>query len=205
MSPGIRLPLARIVGSASFPQLAAVDEGLQDVLLSVVIVVDDIGHPLAELRQVLYTLVDSVVSHVIGGRLGSQQPVVTDILFGKTVSIVTTNDRVGKIEVLDDGLQLALIFLRHLPAEDHGDLLRLADGPIPIQQALSEFVHSGASEKDQIVTVLYLREEQAVMTAGLSWFLGGEEGSERRQPLVPALQEISRLQGIGQLLQSLRM
>ena len=36
-----------------FPQLAAVYERLQEVLLGVVIVVDDLGHPLAEPRQVL--------------------------------------------------------------------------------------------------------------------------------------------------------
>src|SRR5712692_5387430 len=74
-----------------------------------------------------------------------------------------------------------------------------------IQQALREFIHGGAPEEDQIVAVLHLREEQPVLAAGLMTFLGGEEGSAGRQPLLPALQQIPRRQGIGQLLQPFRI
>ena len=141
---------------------------------------------MTKLREVLNILVDAVVSHVIGGRFGSQQPVIAHVLFGKTVLVMTANHRVGQIHVLNHSLQFALVLLGHLAAEDHGDLLGLADGPIHIQQALGKFVHGGTPEENQIVTVLGLREEQAVLAAGLTSFLGGEEGSERCQPLLSA-------------------
>jgi hypothetical protein len=60
--------------------LAAVYERLQEVLLGVVIVVDDVGHPPAELRQVLHILIDPIISHIIGSRLGPQEPVIADVL-----------------------------------------------------------------------------------------------------------------------------
>lgn len=156
--------------------------------MGVVIVVDDVGHPLAELRQVLHVLFDPILSHIIGSWLGPQEPVIADVLLGEAVPVVTTNDRIGKVEVLDYGLQFAFVFLGDLPAKDHGDLLGLTDGSIHVQQTFREFIHGGTSEEDQIVAVLYLREEQTVLTADLSSFLRGEEGSERRQPLLPALQ-----------------
>jgi len=90
-------------------QLAAVHERFQDVLLGLVIVVNDLGHPLAEWRQVLDVLVDSIVSDIVGSGLGSQQPVVADVLLGEAVPVVTANNRVGKIEIFDHGLQLALV------------------------------------------------------------------------------------------------
>ena len=68
--------------------------------------------------------------------------------------------------------------LGDLAAKDHGDLLGLADRPIGIQQALSELIHGGAPEEDQIVAVLHLRKEQPVLAADLVTFPGGEEGSE---------------------------
>ena len=201
----MRLPLARMVGSASFPQLAAVDEGLQNVLLGIVIVIDDIRHPLTELRQVLDVLVDAVVSDVIGSRLGSQQPAVTDVLLGETMAVMAANHRIGKIEIFDDGLQPALVLLGHLAAEDRGDLLRLADGTVHVQQALSELVHGGAPEKDQVVSVFGLGEEEPVLAAGVTSFGGGEEGSERSQPLQTALQQIPGGERVGQFLQAFRV
>jgi len=57
--------------------------------------------------------------------------------------------------------------LGHFAAEDHRDLPRLTDGPVHVQQALLEFIHSGAPEKDQVVTVLGLSEEQPMLTEPL--------------------------------------
>ena len=58
-------------GLSQFLELAAIDERFQDVLLGIVVVVNDLGHALAQLRQVVDILVDSIVGDVIGGRLGS--------------------------------------------------------------------------------------------------------------------------------------
>jgi hypothetical protein len=45
---------------------------------------------------------------------------------------VAADHRVGKIQVFDHGLELALVFLGDLASEDHGDFLRLADGSIRV-------------------------------------------------------------------------
>ena len=58
-------------GLSQFLELAAIDESFQDVLLGIVVVVNDLGHALAQLRQVLDVLLDPIVGDVIGGRLGS--------------------------------------------------------------------------------------------------------------------------------------
>ena len=57
-------------GRSQFLELAA-DSFPQDVLLGIVVVVNDLGHALAQLRQVFDTFVDPIISDVIGGRLGS--------------------------------------------------------------------------------------------------------------------------------------
>ena len=48
------MPVGVIVGSASFAQLAAIDEGLQNVLLYVQVVVIDRGEGIAENRQIFH-------------------------------------------------------------------------------------------------------------------------------------------------------
>ena len=58
-------------GLSQFLELAAIDESFQDVLLGIVVVVNDLGHALAQLRQILDVLFDTIVGDVIGGRLGS--------------------------------------------------------------------------------------------------------------------------------------
>jgi hypothetical protein len=82
-----------------FPQLTSVDEGFQYVLLDIVVVVDDLRHPLAKMRKVLDILVDTVVVHVIGGWLGSQDAVVANVLLGEAVSVVTADYRIGQVEM----------------------------------------------------------------------------------------------------------
>jgi hypothetical protein len=54
--------------------------------------------------------------------------------------------------------------LADLAAEDDGDLVRLADGAVGVEQTLTQLVERGAPVKDQVVAVLDLREEQAVLT-----------------------------------------
>ena len=104
------------------------------------------------------------------------------------MGIVTANDGIGEIEVLELGLQFALVLLGHFPTKDESDFLGLSDGSVHVEQALGELVDGGAAEEDQVVAKLDLGKEESVLTAGLSSFLGGEEGSERCQPLLPAAQ-----------------
>ena len=106
---GDALPIGQNGRFGQLPQLAAVDESLENVLLGVVIVVDDGRYALAKLRQVRDILVDTVVSDVVSGRFGSQQTAVTDVLFGETMGVVAANDRIGKIEIFDAGLQFPLV------------------------------------------------------------------------------------------------
>ena len=81
------------------------------------------------------------------------------------MSVMTADYRIGQVEVFDHRLQLALVLLGDFAAEDQGDLLGLPQRPIQVEQALGELVDSGATRKDEIVTVLHLREEEPVLTA----------------------------------------
>ena len=104
------------------------------------------------------------------------------------MGVVTANDGIGKVEVFELGLQFALVSLGHFPAKDESNLLGLSDGSVHIEQALGELVNGGATEENQVVAELDLGKEEPVLTACLSSFLGGEEGSESCQPLLPAAQ-----------------
>ena|GEM_PF-6209149 len=64
---------------------------------------------------------------------------------------MTTNHRVRKIQILDDGLKLSLVVLRDHATEDRGDLVGLADGPVGIQQSLPESIQCGPAVKNEVV------------------------------------------------------
>jgi hypothetical protein len=49
--------------------------------------------------------------------------------------------------------------LGDLAAEDDGDLVRLTDGAVGVEETVSQLVERGAPVKDQVVAVLDLREE----------------------------------------------
>jgi hypothetical protein len=66
------------------------------------------------------------------GYVGAQTEVVADILLDETMAVVAANHRIGKIDILDDGLQFAFVLLGHLTAKDHRDLVRLTDGPVGV-------------------------------------------------------------------------
>src|SRR5579859_5931041 len=104
------------------------------------------------------------------------------------MGVVTANDGIGKIEVFELSLQLAFVLPGHFPTKDESNCFGLSDGSVHVQQALGELVDGGAAEKDQVVAKLDLGKEEPVLTAGLSSFLGGEEGSKGGQPLLPAAQ-----------------
>jgi hypothetical protein len=108
----------------------------------------------------------------------------------EAVAIVTTDDRVGQVHVLDLGLQLAAILFADLATEDDGDLVRLADGAVGVKETLTEFVERGATVKDQVVAELDLREEQSVLASRLLPLSVGKERGEASQPFLAAGQEV---------------
>jgi len=74
------------------------------------------------------------VDHIVAGRLGAEDQVVAHILLDESVAIMTADDRVGQVHVLDLGLQLSPILLADLATEDDGDLVRLADGAVGVEE-----------------------------------------------------------------------
>jgi hypothetical protein len=66
-------------------------------------------------------------------------------------------------------------------------------------------IQSGTTRKDQVVTVLDLREEQPVLNTGLPTFSFCEERSQLRQPLLTATNQVFGGEGIGEFLQGFRI
>src|SRR6476646_856057 len=100
--------------------------------------------------------------------------------------------------------RLAPTMLADLATEESRDLVRLADCPIGIEQALAEIIQCRTTTEDEVVAVLDLREEQPVLAARMLAFSCGEEGREVRQPLLTAGHQIPRGERLGELLQALR-
>ena len=140
-------------------QLATIEEGLQDILLHVEVVVGDGGHFLAQSRQIFHRLFYTVIGDIIGGGFGAERQMIADILFGEAVAVVTADHRVGQIHVFDDGLQLSPIQFGDLAPEDRGDFVRLPNGAVGIQQPLTQCIQGRAAVENEIVAVFHLREE----------------------------------------------
>ena len=82
-------------GLAEVPQLTAIEEGFQDVLLNIQIVVNNRGKLLTELRKMVNGLFHSVVGNIVGSGLGAKQEMIANVLFNEPVSIVTTDNGIG--------------------------------------------------------------------------------------------------------------
>ena len=134
-------------GLGQVMELASVNKALQDVLLNIKIVVAHGGELVSKLGEVFDGLFDPVGGHVISRRLSAQAEVIADVLFEGAVCVVSANDRIRKIQILDDGLKLSLVELGDLAAEDGGDLAGLADGAVGIQQSLVQLIQCGAGER----------------------------------------------------------
>lgn len=182
--------------------MATVQEGFQDVLLDVVIVVDDGRYLLAELRKILHSLFNAVVGDVVGRWLGAQVQVIAHILLDKSAAVVAADDRIGQIQIFDHGFQLTPILPGYPATEDGGDLVGLTNGAIGIQQTFSHRIQSGSPVEDQVVAVLDLSKEKTMLAAGVPAFCFRKERCEIRQPFLAAGQQISGRQGIGEFLQS---
>ena len=110
---------------------------------------------------------------------------------------MAANHRVRQIHIFDHSLEFPAVVLGHLATEDHGDLVRLANGSIGVQQPFSQSVQSGAAAEDQIVAKLDLGKEEPVLATSLFAFLFGEKGSEGGQPFLTTLQDVASGEGIG--------
>ena len=126
-------------------QLPAINEGFEDILLDIEVVVVDGRERRAQRRQIVDGFLDAIVGDVVARSLGAQDEMVAHILFDEAVAIVAANDRVGEVHVLDLGLQLATMKLGDFAAEDRGDLVWLTDGAIGVEKPLGEFVEGVVS------------------------------------------------------------
>ena len=153
--------------------------------------------------QILDGFLDAVVVDVVACCLRPEDEVIADVLLDEAVSVMAADHRIGQVHVLDLGLQLAAIMLGDLATEDDGDLVRLADGSIGVEQTFAELVQRGAATEDQVVAELDLREEQPVLAARMFSLSCGEEGCEMRQPFLTAGHQIPRGERVGEFLQAI--
>jgi hypothetical protein len=123
---------------------------------------------------------------VVGRRLGAQDQVIADVLLDEAVAVMAADDRVWQVHVFDLGLQLTAVLSGDFSTEDDGDLVRLADRAVGVEQTLAELVESSPPIKDQVVAEFDLREEQPVLAAGLPALFIAEERGEPRQPFPAA-------------------
>jgi hypothetical protein len=188
-------------GFRELPQLAAVDEGLEDVLLDGEIAVGDGRHRCAKLRHGLDRFRDAEIGDIVRGGLGAQQQMVSDVLLDRAVAVVTSNDGIGQVEIFDDRFELPAMPFRDLPAEDGGEFRRLADGPIGVEEALPERVEGGPAVEDQVVAIFDLREKEPMLAGCLAPFGRCEEGREGAEPLLGAAGQVAGCECIGELLQ----
>jgi len=59
------------------------------------------------LRQILQSFAHAIIGDIVGGGFGTEITLIADIWLEESVFIVTPDDRIGKIEIFDDGLQFA--------------------------------------------------------------------------------------------------
>jgi hypothetical protein len=126
---------------------------------------------------------------------------VAHVLFDRAVAVVTADDRIGQVEIFDDGFELAAMPCGDLAAEDGGELRGLADRAVGVEETLAERIARRTALKDQVVAVFDLCEKQPMLTGRLAPFGRREEGREGAEPLLRTPREVTRGQGIGQDLQ----
>ena len=119
-------------GLCQLMELPSVDKAFQDVLLNVKIIVANTGEPVSELGEVFDGLFEPIVGYVIGSQFGAQAQMIADILLKETVSIVSANHRVRKMDIFDHGLKLSLVVLGDLATEDDSNLVGLTDHSVGI-------------------------------------------------------------------------
>src|SRR5512135_3814767 len=186
-------------------QLATIDERLQDVLLHFEVTVVGGGHRLPQLGQVFDALVHPQVGGVIAGRLGAQDQVIAHILLDRAALVVTADDRLPQVVIEDLGLQARVGALGDAAAEDQGDLVRVADGTLEVQQALVQAVQCGATLEDQVGAVLDLADEEAITEALMATLPIAEERHQLGQPAMGTGLDVGGRELVGQFLQPRRV
>ena len=88
----------------------------------------------------------------------------------ETVSAVSANHRVRKMDIFDYGLQLSLVMPGDPKTEDGGDLVGIADGAVAIQQSVAQLIQRSAALKDQVVAIFDLGEKKPMLTTAISAF-----------------------------------
>ena len=76
--------------------------------------------------------------------------------------------------------------LGDLAAKDDGDLVGLTDGAVGVQESLPQSIEGSSVLENEIIAILDLSKEEAMLTAGLFALLLGKEGSEAVPPLAGA-------------------
>lgn len=76
--------------------------------------------------------------------------------------------------------------LSDLAAKDDGDLVGLTDGAVGVQESIPQSIEGSSAMENEIIAILDLSKEEAMLTAGLFALLFGKEGSEAIQPLAGA-------------------
>jgi hypothetical protein len=171
-------------------QLAAVHEGLQDVLLNRLVAVRHGRHGRAEVCHGVGGLRDTEVADVVGRRL-----------FDGAVAVVAADHGIRKVEIFNQRFELAAVPLGHLTAEDVREFCGLANRAIRIEQALAERVQRGTPVKDHVVRVLDLREEES-MTARRPPLGRREERRKGPQPFLGTAVDVASGQAVGECLQA---
>ena len=82
-------------------QLTAINEGFQNILLDVEVVIVDLRQRFLESRQIFDGFVDAVIVDVVARGLGPRDDVIANVLLDEAVAIVAANHRIWKVDVLD--------------------------------------------------------------------------------------------------------
>ena len=172
--------------------MSSVDEGLKDVLLNLEIVFIDASQPFAHFGEVVDSLTDSEPADIVAGYLSAQDPVISDVLLDRSILVIAADDGVAEMKILNRGLEFAAVVFGNPAAIDDSQFVRPADGAIGVQQSVSKCVESGAAFKNQIVTILNLSEEDAVLTAGAVSLPFGEERREIAKPFLASCNQVIR-------------
>lgn len=125
---------------------------------------------------------------------------VSNILFDEAVLVVTADDRIGELHIVDAAFELARMCSVDTATKDHGEFIGLSDLAIGIEQPLSQSVEACATVEDEVVAVFDLGEEE-LMPQSRMLFLRSEEQDELVQPLVDTATNLLWGQGIGKTLQ----
>jgi hypothetical protein len=74
--------------------LSPVNEGLKDVLLNIEVVLIDASQPFTQFREVVDSLADSKPADIVTGNFGTQNPIVSNVLFDRAILVIAADDRV---------------------------------------------------------------------------------------------------------------